>query len=248
MFTVRRWWDRFGSRIFVVGLVLGSAWFVRQTQGAIISELYRWAARPFEVSSNLEEKLTDARVLELEQKLAEVESQNQKLQALLGYVDSQKQEAIVAPVVGRSAAHWWGQITLGRGSNDGIKPGDIVMGTGGLIGRVQSTTPSSSRVLLVSDPTSKVGVAISRSREMGFMQGESAEKSTVQFFEKIPDVREGDAVVTSPVSQLFPSGLPVGTVEAIDLDKSPAPEATIQLNAPVAGLEWVAVHPFQAKE
>jgi cell shape-determining protein MreC len=55
----------------------------------------------------------------------------------------------------------------------------------------------------------------------------------------VPDVRRGDVISTSPVSQLFPPGLPLGRVESVNLDKSPAPEAVIELTAPVSYLEWV---------
>jgi rod shape-determining protein MreC len=65
----------------------------------------------------------------------------------------------------------------------------------------------------------------------------------LQFFDKVPDVRRGDVVSTSPVSKLFPAVLPVGRVESVNLDKSPAPEAVIELTAPVSYLEWVVVDP-----
>lgn len=248
MFTVRRWWDRVGSRIFVVGVVLSTAWFVRQTQGAVIIETYHWLVRPLQTSPTTKEELTNARVLELEQRLAEVQQQNQQLQSLLGYVEGHKRSSILAPIVGRSSNHWWQQVTLGKGRQDGIQVGSVVMGIGGLVGRITSVTTHTSRVLLVSDPTSQVGVTISRSRDMGFMKGDSEQTAIIQFFEKVPDVRPGDVVTTSPVSKLFPSSLPIGRVQSIDFDQSPAPEAIIELTAPISNLEWVVVHPFQTRE
>ena len=78
---------------------------------------------------------------------------------------------------------------------------------------------------------------------MGFMRGQGSNRVVLQFFDKVPDVRRGDAVATSPVSQLFSPGLPLGRVESVNLDKSPAPEAVIELTAPVSYLEWVIVYP-----
>jgi rod shape-determining protein MreC len=199
--------------------------------------------RPFQLGSTQEERLTDARVLELQQRLVELETQNQKLKELLNYAKTQKPKGTVAPIVGRSADHWWQQVTLGRGSQDGIKKDFIAMGPGGLVGRVVSVTPNSSRVLLLSDATSRVGATVSRSRSMGFMRGQGSNRAVLQFFDKVPDVRRGDVVSTSPVSQLFPPGLPLGRVESVNLDKSPAPEAVIELTAPVSYLEWVIVYP-----
>lgn len=240
---MRRWWDRHGVAIVLGGLTLSAAWLVRQTQGAALFETYQLINRPFQLGPTKEERLTDSRVLELRQRLVELESQNQKLKDLLDYAKTTKKQGTVAPIIGRSADHWWQQVTLGRGSQHGIKVGSIVMAPGGLVGRVVSVTRNSSRVLLISDATSRAGAVISRSRSMGFMRGQGSNRAVLQFFDKVPDVRRGDAVSTSPVSQLFPGGLPVGRVESVNLDKSPAPEAIIELTAPVSYLEWVIVYP-----
>lgn len=246
MFILRRWWDRKGVAIVLGGLTLSAAWMVRQTQGAALFEAYQLMTRPFQLGPTKEAALTNARVQELQQRLVELDSQNQKLKELLDYSKSQKQKGITAPIVGRSADHWWQQVTLGRGSQDGINVGYIVMGSGGLVGRVVNVTPNSSRVLLISDATSKVGAVVSRSRSMGFMRGQGSNRAILQFFDKVPDVRRGDVISTSPVSQLFPPGFPLGRVESVNLDKSPAPEAVIELTAPVSYLEWVIAYPEQS--
>lgn len=231
-------------QILLVSLALVAAWAIRQTQGAAIFEMYQVITRPFQSEPTQAERLGNARMLELQARLVELESQNQKLKELLDYVaPGEKRRGIAAPVVGRSADHWWQQVTLGRGSQGGIQVGFIVTAPGGLVGRVIGVTPNTSRVLLISDPSSQIGVTISRSRYMGFLQGQSASYAVMQFFDKVPDVRRGDVVSTSPYSQIFPSGLPVGRVKSVNMNKSPAPEAVIALSAPIPDLEWVVVYP-----
>ena len=243
MYTLRRWWDRHALSVVLLSLALGTVWAIRQTQGAALFEVYQVITRPFQSSPTEAERLTDARTLELQARLEELKSQNKKLQELLRYkAPKQTGRAITAPVVGRSADHWWQQVTLGRGSGAGIQVGFIVTAPGGLVGRITSVTPNTSRVLLISDPTSLLGVTISRSRYMGFMRGKSTSHAVMQFFDKVPNVRRGDVVSTSPYSQIFPSGLPVGRVESVNLRKSPAPEAVISLSAPIPYLEWVVVY------
>jgi len=243
MFTLRRWWDRHGLQVVLVGFTLGSAWLIQQTQGSALFEVYQGVTRPFQLGPTKEEQLTNARVQELQAQLKEVQSQNQKLKELLGYVQAQKRQGIVVPIIGRSADHWWQQVMLGRGSKDGIKVGYSVMGTGGLVGRVTQVTPNTSLVLLLSDPTSRAGVVISGNRHMGYVRGQGSNRVVMQFFDKVPTVRRGDIVVTSSVSELFPPGLPVGRVESINLNKNPAPEAVIELTAPISSLEWVMAYP-----
>ncbi|MCT7968771.1 rod shape-determining protein MreC [Laspinema sp. D1] len=245
MYTLRRWWDRHGLQVALVGLTICAALVVRYTQGSAVIELYQWATRPFAASPTQQEQLTNARTLELQNKVQELESQNEKLKELLNYVGPTKKEGILAPIVGRSADHWWQQVTLGRGREDGITENYIVMGPGGLVGRVISVTAHTSRVLLISDPSSRVGVTISRSRQMGVMRGQSASRAVMEFFEKVPDVNKGDVVSTSSYSKLFPPGLPIGRVESVNLNKSPAPEAVIELTAPMSLLEWVVVDPYE---
>ena len=249
MLIVRRWYAQYGSKLMWAVITLGIGWFFRQTQGTPILELYYWLSRPFEPAPPvlLQERLTNARIQELEMRLAELERQNQQLQELLGYFETQSQSVITSPIIGRSTDDWWKQVILGRGSHDGIKVGFIVTGIGGVIGRVVDVTLHTSRVLLVSDPTSRVGATVSRSRTMGLVEGKGSRIVVMRFFEKVPNVNPGDTITTSPVSRLFPGGLPIGRVESVNLESSPAPQATIKLTAPINDLEWAIVHPFDSK-
>ena len=249
MLSIRRWCARHGFELAIAGAVLGGAWILHQTQAALIWEGYQWLSRPFQGESpaNIQARLTNARIAELEQRLIELDRQNQQLKKLLGDNKTLPRTFFAAPIIGRSSDAWWRQVILGRGSQDGIKDGFIVTGIGGLVGRVMAVTPHTSQVLLVSDPTSRVGAMVSRSRSMGLIEGKGSKVVAMRFFEKDPDVRPGDPVATSSVSRLFPSGIPIGRVQSVDLDRGPAPEVKIQLTAPINHLEWVWVHPFESK-
>ncbi len=247
MYALRRWWDRYGIQLTLTTLALGTALVVRQTNGGVLAETYQWITRPFQSGGpSQQERLANAQTLELQQRLIELESKNQRLEELLGFSKAQKEKGVTSPVIGRSADHWWQQVTLGRGSDQGIQEGAIVMSPGGLVGRVSSVTSNTSRVLLLSDPSSRVGVTVSRSRFMGSMHGKSGNRAVMEFFEKVPDVRRGDVVTTSALSGIFPAGIPVGRVESVDLTKSPAPEAIIELSSPINYLEWAVVYPKTA--
>ncbi len=245
MFTLRRWWDRHRLPTILAGVSLGLALLLRQSQGALIYELYQVLTRPFQPDVERRLVLENARILELQQRLTELESQNRQLRSLVGSMEATKKTEIPAPIVGRSADHWWQHIVLGRGSANGVNVGDVVMAPGGLVGRVVDVTANTSRVLLLSDPSSRVGVTVSRSRFMGYIRGQSSNRAVMEFFDKVPDVRQGDVITTSALSQLFPAGLPVGRVESVNLNKSPAPEAVIELTAPVGFLEWAVIYPHQ---
>ncbi len=246
MFALRRWWDRYATRAGIATLVIGLAWAMRQSQGAVIYEIYQVITSPLQPGLTQAERLENAYVLELQQRVIELESQNQSLRDNINYADSQGTVTIAA-VIGRSADNWWQQITVNKGSSQGVTEGDMATGPGGLVGRVMSVSPNTSQILLITDPTSQMGVKVSRSRALGVVRGNVDGRVVMQFFETTPDVKPGDVIVTSSYSRLFPQGVPVGRIESMDLKKSPAPEAVIQLSSPLNILEWVTIHPLEAK-
>lgn len=248
MFALRRWWDKNALRGVLVVLAIGSAWGIRQTNGTLIYEAYQYVTKPFHLAAPPKVELNNAYVLDLQQRVVELENQNQKLRVLIDYQqDSKLNTTALAAVIGRSADHWWQQITINKGSRENVKVGDIVTGPGGLIGRITTVTPNTSRVLLVSDPNSQVGAKVSRSRSTGYIRGEADTQATMFFFEKVPEVKVGDVIVTSSLSRLFPKGIPIGRIASIDLGNSPAPKAIIQLSVPVSSLEWVSINPYSPK-
>ena len=246
---MNRWQQGQTFPIIVSTAVLAVAWLLKHFQAAPITEAYYFMSSPF-ISQNqleIEDRLTNARILELEQKIIELEQQNEQFTELVKQVDIKQQSDTIAPIIGRSANNWWSQVTLGRGSKDGIKPGYIVLGIGGVVGRVVSVTKHTSRVLLLSDPNSRVGVTVSRSRNLGYLRGNNSQTAVMQFFTKVTDVKVGDAIATSPLGNLYPHGMTIGKVVSIDRDRGAAPEAEIQLNAPLDLLEWVVIRPFKPK-
>ena len=247
MFTARRWWERFGLQLSLLVLVVGGTLVVRQTQGELLVELYDGITRPFEVfhkQPNQEAYLKDAKVQELQAKIVELESQNKNLKALLKYVEKEPKNlpTIPARVVGRSADNWWQQVTLNRGSLRGVKEGYIVKAEGGLVGLIDSVTSNTSRVLLISDMNSRVGVNISRTGAKGILRGDGSADAILEFYEKVPNAKPGDVVSTSTYSSKFPSGVPIGKIKSLDLKRLPASVAIIELFPPIRSLDWVTVN------
>ncbi len=245
MESVRRWWSRYGMQLLAACVGLGAAWWLRETQGAVLMEMYQVLARPFQREYSAAEVLRDRRVAELQFRLTELENQNRRYKALLGSELELNGGGLWAAAIGRSADAWWQHLLVGRGSLDGIDRGAIAVGPGGLVGRVVSVSPHTSRILLISDPSSQVGVSISRTRQAGILRGRSQDEAELEFFVRDPDVKPGDLVLTSSYSTLFPPGLPVGVVRSLDLERQPAPVATVTFSAPLGILEFVQLYPYR---
>ena len=247
MDSIRSWWERYSFQTAIVTAGIGLAWLIRQTQGVAIMETYQFLSRPFQSTVSRQELLQDAQVRELRYRLTEIESQNQRMKELLKVKVNPPDNGVWAVVIGRGADSWWNQILIGKGSNDGIKSGSVEVAPGGLVGRVTYVSPNSSRVLLVSDPNSQVGVVVSRSRYNGMLKGQSQNTATLEFFERDPDAKVGDIIHTSQFSTLFPENVPVGRIKSINLDKQPSPEAIVEFSTPLGLLEYVKVYSFQEK-
>jgi rod shape-determining protein MreC len=215
---------------------------VRLGKGALLSDLYALLSRPFWPGTAQSEWLRTARRLEDQARLAQLERDNHRLRSLLGLRNSAG-GLITAPVISREAGGWWQQLVLGRGSLQGLRAGQAVLAPGGLIGRVASVTPSTATVTLLTDPGSRVGVWVGRTQHHGLLSGIGTSRPLLRFLEKDPQARPGDVVLTSPASTLVPPNLPVGVIQMVNDDADPAPEAVVQLIAPVDSVDWVQVVP-----
>jgi rod shape-determining protein MreC len=92
----------------------------------------------------------------------------------------------------------------------------------GLVGRVVRVRPGASVVQLLNDPASTVGAMVQRTRTPGLVEGDPGGSVRFKFMARDgAGIVVGDTVVTSGQGNVFPKGLPVGRVIAIE-DKGSA--------------------------
>jgi rod shape-determining protein MreC len=239
---LRRWWERYAIQLALVLLGLGLAILFRLTNGMLWLEAYQWFTRPFQRPQGEQALIESAQVRQLQLQITELQSQNRQLRQAMALPTVLTDTPIWAQVIGRSADAWWQQVLVAKGARDGIKVGAIATGAGGLVGRVTEVSPHGSRVLLISDSASNVGVVVSRSRSLGILRGQSQSRGVLEFMDRDPDVKVGDAIATSAFSTLYPEGIPVGIVKSINLNQQPAPEAIVDFSAPIPLLEYMAIY------
>lgn len=213
---------------------------VRLSKGAFLTDAYALLSRPFWPGTAQREWLQSAQQLDQRSRLAQLEQDNRRLRTLLGLQRANPQE-VTAAVISREPEGWWKQLVLGAGELQGIRRGDAVVGPGGLVGRVASVTPTTARVALLTDSSSRIGVWVGRTQSMGLLTGVNGSRPELRFLVKDPQVRPGDVVVTSPASTLVPPGMSVGVIQSVDEKAVPAPTAVVQLSAPVEAIDWVQV-------
>lgn len=236
-----RWLGQQRFSVMLLALALGLAALVKSSKGTGLMDLVWGLSLPWHADGQVQQQLIDAQVEAMQQQLQELEAQNQSLKTLVDLPALPERKKIVAPVIARGSDNWWQAITLGKGSKDGIAVNDVVMAPGGLVGRVTEVTPTTSLVLLVTDPSSNVGVTITRNRKVGILKGQLDRYGKVEFFEKNPEVKVNDAVVSSHLSSIFPPGIPIGRIAEVEQGDEVSTVATVTFTVPLDTLEWVSV-------
>ena len=222
-------------------LLLVALGLVRFSKGAGFADAFALISRPFWPGTAQREWVQSATKQEEAARLLLLEEDNARLRGLLELNQQASADWLQAAVISRTASGWWQQLELGKGSIQGVAKDDAVVGPGGLVGRVQSVTPTTSRVRLLTAPGSRIGVWLPRTRQHGLLLGLGTARPQLQFLDKDVQVKKGDLVSTSPASTLLPPNLPVAVVQSINLRAVPAPKALVQLIAAPDAIDWVQV-------
>ena len=222
-------------------LLLLALGMIRFSKGAGFADVFALLTRPFWPGSAQREWIESAQQQEQLSRLELLEQDNARLRGLLALDQQSSGDWLQAAVISRSTSGWWQQLMLGKGSVEGVAKDDAVVGPGGLVGRVQSVTPITSTVRLLTAPGSRIGVWLPRTQQHGLLVGLGTARPQLQFLDKDIQARPGDLVSTSPASTLLPPNLPVAVVQSLNARSVPAPTALVQLIAPPDAIDWVQV-------
>jgi rod shape-determining protein MreC len=141
--------------------------------------------------------------------------QARRLQALLGFREQFISKTLTAQVIGSSGSEQSRSIYIDKGWRDGIKADMAVITAEGVIGKVLRPFKTTSQVLLLNDQTSGVGAILEKSRLQGVLRGTPLGEVVLEKVMSDETVQPGERVLTSGGDQIFPKGLPVGTVTKV---------------------------------
>ena len=149
--------------------------------------------------------------------VGETADENRRLRRLLALREQLPIATVSGEVIAREWGGWVRSLTVNRGRDDSIVRLTAVLSPDGLIGRVVEVRPGASIVQVLTDPASTVGAHVVRTRTSGIVEGDP--RGTMRFKYMARDGRGlavGDLIVTSGQGGLFPRGIPIGRVSAID--------------------------------
>ena len=233
-----RWWHKKKNWIlFAIFLFL---FFVRISKGSIYKDFYYFVSKPFWPGKFQKEIIVESLEKEYFIKLHLLKKDNVRLRETLNLQESYS-DTISAAVISRKTGSWWRQIILNKGSKDGVKIGSSVIGPGGLLGRINTTTSYTSTVRLLTSPESKVGVWVDRIQRNGLLIGSADNYPNLILYSKDTDIKVGDFVSSSPASTLLPPNIPIGIVESVVEPFKAKKMAKILLLAKPNAIDWVQI-------
>lgn len=144
--------------------------------------------------------------------LKETKLENIRLTRTLGLKDKPIPPVIIARIVNKSLVQARNTITLNVGENDSVKVNMPVITDDGLVGRVVSVSRNFAIAQILYNRSLNVSVKIQRSRVDGILNFDGAGNLVINNVPKSADVKAGDVIITSPYSNFYPAGVPVGTV------------------------------------
>lgn len=136
-----------------------------------------------------------------------------RLKALLAVRSPQRQVIATARIAAATTGTVVRTAMLAVGTGDGVAEAMPVIGAEGLIGRTTEVGRRAARVLLITDPLSRVPVIVERTGQVGLATGRN--QPTLQLIDlsgaDLP-LKTGDRVVTSGDGGVYPPGVPVAIV------------------------------------
>ena len=146
------------------------------------------------------------------QQLSEQRAESSQLRALLEFKNQLAFQTVAAEVIASSPGENSNAIFIGKGTDEGLTSDLAVVTPEGVVGKTIAVFSHSSQVLLLTDPSSGVGVMLEKTRVQGVLKGDSQNLCLIRYIMNEEPVSSGEAILTSGLDQIYPKGLRVGTV------------------------------------
>lgn len=181
-------------------------------------------------------------------RLAEIRRENELLTGLLEVRTGFTYETVAVQVIARESSEFRQLVTIGKGTDEGIAQGDVVIAQGGsLAGRVVDAGPNFAKVLLISD-TGSIVIGQLPSAATGEVKGQVNGVLVMGRIDSTEQVDLGSTVVTAGIELAsgarspFPKGLLIGRVIDVQRDVNAIVQTAFLVPAAsLDRLEWALV-------
>lgn len=214
---------------------------IRNTVGIVvipfqngINKIGNWLQDQFDAFQDVkilakENEELKAKVEELtlrNQELVENQNQLARLQELYALDQEYAQfNKVGAQIISKDPGNWYSTFVINKGTNDGLAVDMNVMAEGGLVGIITEVGDNWATVRSIIDDKSNVSAMIANTSDHCTVTGNltlinSGKINFSQLSITEGTVSEGDAVVTSNVSEKYQTGLLIGYISETTLDSN----------------------------
>ena len=166
----------------------------------------------------------------------QLEQENARLLELNNLKLNPKFTFVSGIVIADSGSPFSQSVLLNIGEGDGIVDGWPAMDSLGLVGRIAGIGLTSSRVMLLTDVSSRVPVIVQPSGQEALVSGDNTLYPSVEFLKNKSLVKPGDRVITSGRGGTLPPDLLIG-----QLVMDPNKRLRVKLAADYERLKFVRV-------
>ncbi len=169
------------------------------------------------LKAELEKKSVELNRLEM------VEKENANLTELLGVSSRYKQYTMVtANIIAKDTGNWYDAFTIDKGTRDGLGKNMVVITGDGLVGRIRECGYNYAKVTSIINDTDAISAKSLRTDDLGYVSGDLSNKGMckMEYIDNMAELTEGDEIITSNLSEIFPPGITIGYVKEISSDKT----------------------------
>ncbi|MBA4396185.1 MAG: rod shape-determining protein MreC [Syntrophus sp. (in: bacteria)] len=138
-----------------------------------------------------------------------------RLRKMLMLKEQPDTTTVIAEVIDREHSPVFKSILIDKGTAHGLKTGLPVLSDQGIAGRITECSWHLSRIMLIVDVNSNVSAMLQNSRANGMLQGAGV-GCRLKYVPKTEEVKIGDVVISSGLGGIFPNGMLLGVVTAVD--------------------------------
>ena len=144
-----------------------------------------------------------------------LQSENRQLRSVSGVLVPGDTTPVSARVVAVNADSFAHSVMVNVGRSDGIRKGNAVTTTDGLVGIVVDAGPKHAQILLITDINAMVPVLLASSAWPAVTVGRNGKRVRLRFLPAEADIKLNELVQTSGHGGVLPPGIPVGRVESV---------------------------------
>ena len=164
----------------------------------------------------------------------QLEEENAQLRALNNLNLAPRTTFVTGDVIADSGGPFRESALVNVGERDGVADGSAAVDGLGLVGRVSGVGERASRILLLTDFSSRIPVIVMPRGRRAVMAGDGTGAPRLEFLDHSEQIKPGDLVKTSGDGGVFPPNIPVGRVIV-----TPSQEWRVVLSSDYSRLEFV---------